>query len=186
MRDAIENWKRQIRGWLTRQPRTALAGGAVFLLAAAWFLYVPPCGAAQKARAECLRLQADLSDCYRTIQPARSGETPLLPEAGSFHQVLEQLNSMARSHQVQLAEVSPGTARPGSSAGLTVIPVDLRVEGEYRALGEFLGGLTQGPSLGVVSVRQLSLDRQEQILPRLRGRVSLEILLREVSDAPPA
>lgn len=181
MPDPVRDRLRELRRWLARQPRAAVAGGAVALLAAAWFLYVPPWWSAQKARAECLRLQAELADCYRTIQPARSGEMPVLPGADSFQQVLEQLNAIARSHQVQLVELSPGTARPGGPGEPAVAPVELQVEGGYRALGEFLGALAQEPALGVASVRQLSVDRQEQILPRLKARVSVEILMSEAS-----
>lgn len=184
MPDPVKDWKREIRAWLARQPRAAVAGGAVALLLGGWFLYAPTCRSAQKARAQRLRLQAELADAYRTIQPARSGETPDLPSADAFHQVLEQLNGAARAHGVRLIEISPGTARTGGPTEPASVPVELQVEGEYRALGEFLGGLAQEPALGVVSVRQMSVERQEQILPRLKARVSLEILCSEVSHAP--
>lgn len=167
---------------LAKQPRLFLAGGAAALLVAGWLLYVPPLGAIRKASREYLSLKAEVEEARRVIAPLREGGLFILPTNDEIPSLLEDLNDVARSRQIQLLEVSPQPARPGGGEGFVLLPVELRLEGGYRLIGEFLGALRATASLGVVGIQRLSIDREERILPRLRARVSLEFLLSGAVD----
>lgn len=168
---------RQLKRILSRQPRAVQAGGAVGILLLGWFIYAPALTGIRQSHEEWIRLKNELSAIRETVEPIRRGEIPLLLSAEATPALLEQLNTLARSKQIQFIQVSPGTPRPGELSGLMILPIDLMLEGSYRSLGEFLGALRQTPSLRGTFVRRLSIDREERLLPRLRGRLSLEIFL---------
>lgn len=173
---------RHLKGMIARQSRIALAGGAVAVLILGWIVYAPALNGIRRSQEEWLRLKEELSDIHRTLDPIRRGEIPLLPGVDSASNVLEQLNAAARSKQIQFLQVSPGPPHSGSSPGLMVLPVDLTLEGTYRSWGEFLGALSEHPSLRGAFVRQMSIEREERLLPRLKGRLSLEIFLTEAES----
>ena len=172
----------QIRKVLSRQPRILLAGGLVTVLILGWIVYAPPLTAIRQSQREWLQLKGELSDIHRTVDPIRRGEVPLLPGADTTSTLLEQLSALARSKQINCLQVSPGTPRPGNSPGLTILPVELVLEGAYRSWGEFLGALSESPFLRGAFVRQVAIDREERLLPRLKGRLSLEIFLSEAES----
>lgn len=173
---------RHLKGIISRQPRILLAGGFVTVLILGWIVYAPPLTAIRRSQREWLRLKGELSDIHRTVDPIRRGEVPLLPGADTIATVLEQLNATARSKQVQFLQISPGPPRSGNSPELVILPVELTLKGAYRSWGEFLGALSEAPSLRGAFVRQVAIDREEQLLPRLKGHLSLEIFLSEVDN----
>ncbi|MBI3616436.1 MAG: type 4a pilus biogenesis protein PilO [Candidatus Omnitrophica bacterium] len=173
---------RQTRVWLFRQPRFVLAGVFIGGLVLIWAVYAPAFQSIRRSHAEWLRLKTELIDVRKTVDPIRRGEVPLLPRADAISTVLKQLNTVARSKQIQFIQVSPGAARAGDPPGLVILPVELTLEGVYRSWGEFLGALARTPSLSGTFVRQLSIDREERLLPHLRGRLSLEIFLSEAES----
>jgi len=152
------------------------------VLISGWIVYAPPLTAIRRSQGEWLRLKGELSDIHRAVDPIRRGEVPLLPGADATSTVLEQLSALARSKQINCLQISPGTLRPGNSPRLTILPVELVLEGAYRSWGEFLGALSQSPSLRGTFVRQVAIDREERLLPRLKGRLSLEIFLTEAGN----
>jgi len=175
---------RQTRAWLSRQPRMVLGIGAVGFLVLVWTIYAPAFRVIQRSHREWFQLKSELSDIRRAVEPFHRREIPLLPKADSVSTVLEQLNALARSKQIQFLQISPGTMRPGQMPGLVILPVELVLEGAYRSWGEFLGVLAKTPSLNGAFVRQLAIDREERLLPRLRGRLSLEIFLSGTENGP--
>lgn len=175
---------RHVQGVLSRQPRIVLTGGFLAAVILGWVIYAPPITAIRRSHGEWSRLKDELSDIRKTVDPIRQGKIPLLPVADTTPSVLEQLNAAARSKQIQFLQVSPGAPRPGNSPGLVILPVELTLEGAYRSWGEFLGALPQSPSLRGAFVRQIAIDREERLLPRLKGRISLEIFLSGVESGP--
>ena len=170
---------RQVWSRLSRQPRILLTGGVVIGFVFLWFLYAPPLAAIRRSGRELHQVKMELADVRRIVEPLRKGQVPPLPGTDTLPTALEQLNALARSHEVQVLQCTPGDLRFGDPAQPAVLPVELLVEGEYRSLGEFLGSLSQAPSLGWASVRRLSFERDERFLPRLRGQLSVEIFLSE-------
>ncbi len=160
-----------------RSPRVFWSGVAASGLILLWGIYGPALAAIRKAGLERDRLHRELIQYRGIIDPLRRGELPTLPEAGDVSTVLEELNRLARQQQIRFLEVSPGVLRPGDPKEMMILPVDLQLQGEYRTLAEFLGRLSQTPALGAVTVRRLSIDREERFLPRLKARLSLEIFL---------
>ena len=151
-------------------------GAGIGVLTTAW-LYLPPVHAIQRSAQECAKLKVELAKERRTVQALRQGTVSVLPPVEQLPEILAQLNAVARSHQVEVLEVTPQPARPGSASDPVTAPLDLRVEGEYRSLGEFLGALRQTPFIGVAVVRRIVIHREEQGLPRLRAWVSIELSL---------
>ena len=170
---------RQARAWLARQPRLTVAGGVTGALFLVWIIYVPVLLSIRRSHAQWLHLKNELIDARQALDPIRRGEIAWVPGRDATSAVLEQLHAVARSQHVQFLQVSPGASHPGDLPGLTVLPVELTVEGTYRSLGEFLGLVPRTPSLNGAFVRQLTIDREERLLPRLRARLSLEIFLTE-------
>lgn len=176
-------WLKELKAKAASRPQTLwMAAGAGALLLILW-LYLPPFAAIQKARPEWLKLKIQLTQTRRTLDQVRRQGAPSPPGVETLPAVLDHFNRLAREGGIRFLQVAPGNPRPGPAPGLLVVPAEFHLEGEYRAMGEFLGRLCQDLSAGAAFVRRLSIERQEQILPRLRARVSMEIFFTESDEA---
>ncbi len=162
-------------GILISKPKILWAAWAGALVLAVGWLILPSLGGIGRAAEECAGLKAGLAEDRRTVDSLRKGTVPALPSVDQLPEVLSQLNAVARSHGVHLLEVTPQPARSAASSDPVIVPLDLQVEAEYRSLGEFLGALRETPFIGVALVRRVLIEREEQGLPRLRARVSVEL-----------
>ena len=170
-------WYSGLRTWLKQQPKTVLASGAAALLVIGWLLYIPPLLAVRRVSAEQARLHAELERDRGVLDFAWRRKIQPLPGTRTMTRVLEQLHAHARKQGVEVLVLTPGSGSAAGPDAPTLLPVELQVEGEYKALGLFLGSLRQHPELGVVTLRRLRLAREERILPRLRAQMVLEVAL---------
>lgn len=163
-------------------PSAVSALGAVGLLLLLWFIYVPALAAIRRSHNEWDELKTEIGRSRRIVDSFRQGSLPSPPPLEMLPAVLENLNALAGSNQIRFLQVIPGNARAGESAEVTILPIELYLEGNYRSIGEFLGSLGQTPSVGGALVRRMSIEREERLLPRLRARLSIELILSGVSD----
>ena len=177
--------KRQLRNLLGRQARLIFVGTGVFFLCVAWILYAPLLRDIRRISREWRTLQIEQADARRVVEQLRSGQIHSLPRTDVLPEVLNRLNNLARSHQIQFLAVTPGSLRSGDPPGLAIFPIELQMEGGYQSIGEFLGDLERTASLGGTHVRQLTIERDEHLLPRLRAQLSMEIILSEGSSGSP-
>ncbi|MBI1953912.1 MAG: type 4a pilus biogenesis protein PilO [Candidatus Omnitrophica bacterium] len=154
---------------------------ALGLIVILWSLYAVPLGRIRKLQAGLLPLKEQVARAQEVIQRARQVNLAALPAADALPQVLEELNALARQHEVQLVKTAPQPTRPAESRGLVILPLELQVEAEYRNLGEFLGALRRAPGLGVPLTRRIALGREERLLPRLTATLTIDLIL---SEAP--
>ena len=172
----------QMAALLARQPRVLIAGGIVMLVILGGLIYLPPLKAIQRYSAQSRQLEADRVRSRQVIDQVRRGKAPLLRSPDAVPEILAELNTMARSYKIQFLSTTPGTLEQNQLTKMVILPVDLQVEGEYRALGEFLGALRRAASLGVVYVRQFSLSRDDRLLPRMRVGLSIGLALDQGSS----
>jgi len=172
----------QVKNWLKRHQKTFLMLGAGIFLPAMGFLYGPPLMAIRQSHQEWMRLQAQVSEAHRIIDPLRREDFFSAPRSDALPAVLEQLNLLAQANNIQFLHMAPSPARAGEPSGLKVLPVELVLEGAYRSIGEFLGQLGTTPSMGGVVFQKLQIDREERLLPKLRARLSMELSLSGVAD----
>ncbi|MBI3332825.1 MAG: type 4a pilus biogenesis protein PilO [Candidatus Omnitrophica bacterium] len=168
--------------WRKRHPRLLSALCAAGFLLLVWAVYLPALKALRRSHSEWAQLKAEVAEERRVVDPFRKGSIPTPPPLEALPTVLESLNAAARSKQIQFLQVAPGKVRRGVSAETSILPVDLYLEGGYRSIGEFLSGLSRTPSLEGTFVRQVAIGRQEQMLPLLRARVSIELTLSGATD----
>jgi len=171
---------RQARMTLRHRPRTLLVGGAVTLAIVAGLLYGPPVMAIRRSRGEWQHVIREVAETRQLGDAVRRDAIPPLPTVDVLPDTLAYLNAVTRSHEIQVVEVVPGAPQPADPQGLVVVPVELQVVGAYRALGEFLGALRQATTPGAVFVCRVSLESDEQLLPQVRARLSLELNFRQV------
>lgn len=158
-------------------PRSTLAAGVGLLLLVGWILYVPPVLDLQRLHREWNVLKSEREEGRRLLDRFYGERVGLIPDASRLPQILETLHEKARRHQVEILAVSPG-AIPNRIAGEPALcRVELQLEGEYRALGEFFGELRDSSGLGWISIRQIRIGREEGLLPRLHAQLSMEIAL---------
>ena len=119
-------------------------------------------------------LKADLQKGQQTLARLREGEVPVLAGIEKAPEVLSQLETLARTFDVRFLEVSPGQSRSPGAEQPVLLPVEIRLEGGYRSLGEFLGSLKNIKQAAVL-VRGIRVARDAQWLPRLRAQVSVEL-----------
>ena len=181
-RNRSPEWAVALRGWVGRQPKLSLVAGGVALLLLCWAVYIPPLMGIRRVGTRWSRLKSEMSETRRLTDLVRRGEMRLLPSQNQLPELLKELHVQARECRVNLLEITPGRAEFADPAKPALLPVQLHLEGDYRAIGEFLGKLQEEPSLGVVTVRSLRLSREEQLMPRLRAQLSIEIALKEGSN----
>lgn len=171
-----------IAGRMPQQPRLLIAGGVTAAVILLWMIYGPSWMTVRRLTAQWSQMKGQVTESRRILDWMREAGLSPLPKTGAFSGILIQLNTLARTHEVELLQVAPGAGRPSEPAPLVLVPVELALEGGYRSIGEFLGGLRQTPSLGVVQLKRLAIERQERLLPRLRAQVTLEWALMDSSD----
>lgn len=178
MKADIRSWWPVCQTWIRRQPRAAIGVGLGLFLLLLWVLYVPTWGSIRVIQGEREALQSEMENAWRVLEQMRDSSIPLLPSVSKSSEALTALQDLAESHEVQFLSVSPGNPREGSAGEPVWLPVELQVEGGYRSIGNFLGDLHRGRA-GVARVRQLRIGRDEQLLPRLRATLSLELAFGE-------
>ncbi len=172
----ITLWRDALRNWLKDKPKAAVAAGLGLLFVLGWFLYGPPLGDIGRLQARKHQLRTEATQARDVFEQLRQEEWSRLPRAETIPEILAELHALAEAHTLKLVEVAPRSPAP-KGEGLVVLPVELRIEGAYRPLGEFLGALRQTPALGVVSVQSVRIGREQRLLPRLKASISLELAL---------
>ncbi len=170
-------WVVALRGWMGRQPKLSLIAGGLALLLLCWGVYIPPLMAIRRIGTRWSGLKSEMNETRRLTDLVRRGEMRLLPGQQDLQELLKELHVQARECQVKILEITPGKADSADPGKPALLPVQLQLEGNYRAIGEFLGRFRKEPSLGVIIVRTLRLNREEQLMPRLRVQLSIEIAL---------
>jgi Tfp pilus assembly protein PilO len=145
-----------------------------------WMLYAPPLAQTRRLVKERAQLRERLKEGAEILSRLQASEAPVGARLTHTPEILSQLQALAWKHKVRFLEIAPG--QPVSLGGdqPVLLPVEIQLEGEYRALGEFLGSLRTFPPVAVL-VKRIRLSREEQRLPNLRARVSLELAF--LSDA---
>ena len=179
----FREWLSAFRGWMTQQPRTVWAGAGVALLVLGGVLYVPAFRQARRLLEERSALSAGLQEAEKILSHFRSGQVPALSGIHEAPEVLSQLQALARTYEIHFLEIAPGQLRSSGKDQPVILPVEIRLEGEYRPLGEFLGSLRQFQRVAVL-VRGIRISREEQRLPQLRAQVSLELTFLPGSHGP--
>ena len=102
----------------------------------------------------------------------------------SVARILEALGRQAKSHQLELVAMQPREDDRAQRAltlgvGMTLheVPLTLQLTGQYRHIGEFLGGLPDAPFIG--SVRKLSVTHPQAGSAELRAELVLAVCLAE-------
>ena len=163
--------------FLARQPRSVWMAVGGVLLAVVWLLYVPPVMNLQQLGRQWDGLKSKREETRRLLDRYYQEKVGFIPEESRLPDLLEILHEKARRHHVEVLAVSPGTIPDHASGEPAFCPLELQLEGEYQALGEFLGELRDPSRLGWVSVRRIRIGREEGLLPRLRAQISMEIAL---------
>ena len=124
-----------------------LAGG--FIIAYVYFLMMPLWAEKGRLEGELQKLQADL-DQKRVIaanRPKLEAEIKALenqlevalvklPEEKEIPKLLTQVNTLGQQSGLEFLLFRPGT--PAKKGFYAEIPIDIRVQGDYHALGSFL------------------------------------------------
>lgn len=174
----LPDWIVALRGWMSRQPKLSLIAGSVALLLFCWAVYAPQLMAIRRMGAGWDGLKLEMAETRRLADQAREGELRLLPGPEELPGLLERLHVQARECRVNLQEILPGRPDFSDPSKPAFLQVQMRMEGEYKAIGEFLGRLRSESLFGVVTVRSLRVGREEALLPRLRVQLSIEIALK--------
>lgn len=171
-------WVVALRGWMGRQPKLSLIAGGTALLLLCWAVYIPPLMAIRRIRTQWSQLKSEMGETRVLTDRVRRGEMRLLPSQQQLPELLKELHVQARECQVKLLEITPGRVDFPDPAKPMLLPVQMRMEGGYRSIAEFLGRLRKESSLGVITVRTLRLNREPQLMPQLRIQLSIEIALK--------
>ena len=172
-------WALALRGWTTRQPKLSLVAGALALALLGWALYVPPCMAIRWSCRRWAGLKIETEQNRNLLDLVRQGKLRPLPSQEMLPELLQQLHVQAKKFQVNIVSISPGGSNAAGPGQPILLPVDLQIEGEYRAIAQFLGALRGEVSLGMVTVRRLQIGREERLLPLLRAQLSIELALKQ-------
>ena len=174
MKAGLKDQISRLRIWAGAQPRSVWAGIGGGLLILCWLAYGPVIGQIRRLTSERAVLKSDLQSGQETLARLRQGETPVLAGVEKAPEIFSRLEALARTYDVRFLEISPGQSRsPGADQPL-LLPVEIRLEGNYRSLGEFLGSLKKVDQASVL-VRSVRIVRDAQLLPRLRVQVSMEL-----------
>ncbi|GEM_PF-6907075 len=191
------NWRPRLNSlaWWQRLGETQRAAAIVAGAALAAVLVYPPLwrGIANSRQrladlhsniTEAQGFTAEESARARRLERAKQQLAPLARRVGhgqSMARVLETLNARAQAHQLQVVAVQPRAVAAHTAAGrlaLREVPLELRVSGQYRQIGEFLGALTEAPFLA--DVREVSLSSPGDA-ETLEARIAIVVYMEEQS-----
>lgn len=158
-----------------RQPRLPLLSGAVALCLAVWFLYVPPLVEIQRLNRRWGQIQQTREELRPLLDQYYQSGAGSLPESKQLPHLLEQLHELARQRGVEILSMEPGEIKGSGKEGLALCSVELQLQGEFRALGEFLGSLNNWEHLGAVSLQRVQVSREEGLKPRLRVSAAIDV-----------
>jgi Tfp pilus assembly protein PilO len=145
----------------------AIVGGALLIVAAAWFLLISP----QKSKAQELDAQvstarAELSQRRLALaQPSASVRvrpsdlfrlTKAMPDDAGMPEVLLELNRLAASNDLDFRSIAPSSPLPGT--GYVAQPVSVVLEGRFGNISRFLGDVGS-----LVTVRNGRLDSRGRL-----------------------
>lgn len=172
-------WISALQAILDRQPRLLVVGAVAAAVLFLWVIYIPPSLEIRRLGVQWRSLRSESHQSRQLLEQFYQDGAALLPESGHLPKILEALHEKARQHGARIRVVTPGNAREPVTDGLSVFPVEIQMEGEFRSLGEFLGELKDPAVLGMVVVRRFRISRDEGLLPVLQADLSLEIALRQ-------
>lgn len=188
---------------LTRRQKL-LAGGvgaALLVLGAVRVIYLPVLARIGERRAALQELTVKIAEGTILIESATAHEAALqelqarsralegrLSDEQSLATVLETIAGQANAYRLELVAVQPRTdvhgQQPlalGPDLRVRAIPLSLQVTGRYRQVGEFLAALHEAPFL--VSVRKVTMTRQQEGSAALQGDVELAVYLMDLSPS---
>ncbi len=170
----FREWLSAFRAWAVQQPRAVWVGTAVALLILGWVLYGPAIAQVQRLNKERSALTASLKEAEAVLFLFRRGQARVLAGLKRAPEVFSQMEALARTCEIRFLEISPGQPHSSEAGQPVLLPVEIHLEGGYRELGKFLGSLREFEPT-IVLVRGIHIGREEQMLPQLRTRLSLEL-----------
>lgn len=178
-----------------------VTGALLALVLVVRFLYLPVIARIGERRAtltdfrvkiaDAQGLAQQLPDQEKMLQRARERSSTLesrIAEGQSVARILELLSARAKDHRLELVAVQPRAEHNeprililGPEVTLREIPLNLRLTGRYRQVGEFLGELPTAPFLA--SVHTLVLTKPQADTTQLTADLALAVYLAERSPA---
>ena len=178
MRVTAKDWMPALQSVLARQPKSVVVGGGVLFLLALWLVCVPPFLDIRRLSREWIQVKAQREETRRLMDRFYQMRPDSIPEAKEFPSVLTEIHERAHRQGVEILTVAPGEIKAGVEGQPAVCSVELDLVGQYHQLGEFLGELRDSSVLGVITIRDLGIIREEGILPKLRMHLSIQVALR--------
>ena len=156
-----------------------IGGGVVFIgILLLFIVYLPLSSRISEAGKELSRIHSELKSARETVSVLIEGkgdERHLATQEG-ISVVMDELTRLGKEWGVNFRSIRPQPVEK-TQKGYDALPVLIRFEAPYRDVGRFLGALRSLRS-GIVNVAEFDIDRDEESLPALKGRLLLKLALR--------
>lgn len=177
-----------------------LAGSGVAALLSVRLLFLPVMSRIQERRGLLQALHVKMADGQLLAEQLPAQQSALEEERRRFDvlesrvgrgqslaRVMEVLRQEAQRHRLVFTAVQPRTEEQEATLTLTPelslreVPVTLQLQGRYRQIGEFLGGLSKAPYL--LSLRKLTVTKSNPQSVTLKAEMALVVYLAETAGS---
>lgn len=161
---------------LNKRTMVIMAGIAACMALMVVFLYLPLSRSIRKAGLEWRGLNQLLSSAgaHLSVFQGTSAGKRLIREEG-ISSVIDRIAQEGRNNLLDFKSISQDNINDAGQ-NHRILPVVIKMEGEYKQLGVFLGAL-ENIKDSLVSVEEFSITGDERILPKVSVSIVLNIHL---------
>ena len=163
------------------------------------FVYFPKLSEVSRLNKECKKVKSEIDELYNFIGGQENlkdriikmhDDVIMLQQAFPFENeapnIIRQLNEEASRFKVDVVSMRPGdlgvyTDAQGSALNISnyrckFIPLSLKIEARYQALGEFLLYL-EADKKPMILITQLDIKKDDNIAPNIKADIDLRVFV---------
>ena len=160
----------------------ALMAGIALALFVLFVLIQPLFAKVSTVSGEVKALDAELVITRNTLLRAKGiNKDRHLLVRNEVSKAINEIIKIGTNLDVTILSTSPQGINKFKDSKYPVLPIHLEVQSQYKDLGLFMRDLEQ-LSTGVITIREFSIERNEELLPKVQTSLILEVHLEEGQD----
>lgn len=162
----------------SRQIQLIVYGSCAFLVILIFiFIYQPLAGKLRNANRELLGLEAQLLSQRNKVTVLKNLDLKgKLMQQKDVSSAINDITEMGRTLDIKFISITPQEPQRLKQVDFKELPINFKIESEYKNLGQFLAYLEEFP-LTIVEVKTFSIRLNEKTLPKLNVDLLLNLYM---------